>query len=81
MENEVPTIDKIMNSNITKSDKKRCLRLYEQLYTYEENSADYYRTIDSINEILNKSNIYTKEEIKFLEKEEEKLRKNVLFSG
>ncbi len=74
VENEIPTIVKIMNSNITKNDKKQCLRLYEQFTNADEYSAEYYRLIDCINEILSKSNFYTKKEIIFLESEEEKLK-------
>ena len=74
MENEVPTILKIMSSNITRNDKKQCLRLLDQMSNSDEFSADCFRLIDSINEILSKGNNYTKDEIKFLEREEEKLK-------
>jgi ATP-dependent Lon protease len=74
MENEVPTILKIMDSNITKNDKKECLRLFYQTNNVEAYSEDYFRFIDEINTILKKGIIYTKTEIKFLEDEEEKLK-------
>jgi ATP-dependent Lon protease len=75
MTKEVPTIEKIMISNITKNDKKQCLRLLDQLTNTDEYSAECFRLIDSINDILVKGQNYTKEEIKFLEAEEEKLKK------
>ena len=74
MENEIPTIEKIMKSNITKMEKKNCLRLFEQMSCAEDTNAEYFRLIDSINEILTKGKMYTKEEIHFLEKEENKLK-------
>ena len=74
LDEEIPTIQKIMNSNITKADKKTCLKLFEQFHNSDSCSTEYYRLIDSINEILLKSKMYTKEEIQFLEDEEEKLR-------
>lgn len=74
MEDEVPTIEKIMISNITRNDKKQCLRLLDQMTNSDEYSSECFRLIDSINEILLKGKNYTKEEIKFLELEEEKLK-------
>jgi len=74
IEDEKPTIEKIMRSNITKMDKKTCLRLYEQLSCAEDTNAEYFRIIDNINEILKKGELYTKEEIRFLEGEENKLK-------
>jgi ATP-dependent Lon protease len=74
MENEVPTVTKIMKANITKNDKKKCLRLLEQMESVELSSEDYFRFMDEINIILRKESFYTKKEIEFLEKEEEKLR-------
>ena len=75
MDNEVPTIEKIMSSNITRNDKKQCLRLLDQMTNTDEYSAECFRLIDSINEILWKGKNCTKEEIKFLESEEERLQK------
>ena len=75
MDNEVPTIQKIMTSNITRSDKKQCLRLLDQMTNTDEYSAECFRLIDSINEILCKGKNCSKEEIKFLESEEERLQK------
>ena len=74
MDDEVPTIEKIMISNITRNDKKQCLRLLDQMTNSDEYSSECFRLIDSINEILLKGKNYTKEEIKFLELEEEKLK-------
>jgi len=75
MEDEVPTVQKILNSNITKNEKKQCFRLLDQLNNMDESSEDYFRIIDCINEILSKGKFYTKAEILMLEKEEEKLKK------
>ena len=73
MEYEIPTIPKILNAFITKADKKKCLRLYDQLSCHEVYSNDYYRVIDSINDILR--NAYSsQEEVNLLEKEEDRLR-------
>ena len=75
MTNEIPTIPKILNSNLTKNEKKQCLRMFDQLNNIEDFSEEYYNIIDKINEILMKGKLYSKDEILFLEKEEEKLRK------
>jgi ATP-dependent Lon protease len=74
LDEEVPTIEKIMNANITKGDKKMCLRLFDQFNNADPYSDIYFRLIDSINEILFKAKAYTKSEVAFLEKEEEKLK-------
>ena len=75
MENEVPTIPKIMTSNITKNDKKTCLRLFDQFNNCTAYSEEYFRLMDEINLILLKGKNYSKNEIDFLDSEEEKLRK------
>ena len=75
MRNEIPTVRKIINSNITKNEKKQCFRYLDQLMNMEECSEDYFRIIDLVNDILSKSDFYSKEEILMLEKEEENLRK------
>jgi ATP-dependent Lon protease len=74
MDGEKPTIEKIMKSNITQNDKKFCLRLYEQMSCAEDTNSEYFRLIDNINEILYKGKIYTVEEIRFFEEEENKLK-------
>lgn len=74
IENEKPTIEKIMSSNVTKTDKKICLRLYEQMSCAEDTNAEYFRLIDNINEILKKGEMYSLEDIRFLELEESKLK-------
>jgi ATP-dependent Lon protease len=74
MEREVPTIEKILSANLTHNDKKKCIRLFESLQTFEPYSEDYFRLIDSINDIIFKSKFVTPEEVTFLEKEEEKLK-------
>lgn len=74
LEQEVPSIEKIMKANITRGDKKMCLRLFDQFDNADPYSDVYYHLIDSINEILSKAKGYTKSEIAFLEAEEEKLK-------
>lgn len=76
MENEIPDENKIMKSNLTRKDKKFCLKLWNQLQTIEEYSNEYFQIIERINNLIEKSKFYTKKEIEFLEKEEEKLKKN-----
>lgn len=74
MEDDVPSILKIMNSNITKNEKKQCLRFFDQMNNVDPYSEDYFKFMDQINEILKKGEFYSKTEIKFLESEEEKLK-------
>ena len=75
MEKDIPTIPKILSANVTKEDKKRCLRFFDEMKNSEQYSSDYFRLQDSINEILGKSKFHSKEEIIFLEAEEERLKK------
>ena len=74
MDQEIPTIPKIMSANITKDDKKRCIRLFDQMQNSEPFTSDYFRLGDEINGILGKSHFYSKKEVTYLEKEEEKLK-------
>jgi len=74
MKNDIPTIRKILNSNITRYEKKLCLRYLDQLMNMDDSSEDYFRIIDKVNEILSKGKFYSKQEILKLEKEEENLR-------
>jgi len=74
MEKETPTIPKILQSCITKEEKKKCMRLFDQMNNVEPYTSEYFQLFDSINEILGKSRNHSKEEIQFLELEEEKLR-------
>jgi len=76
LDDEIPTLNSIMQSNTTKTDKKTCLKLFEQMSAVERadgTNAEYYRLVDSINIILSKSKTFSTEEIRFLENEEEKL--------
>ena len=73
---ELPSLEKILNSQITKNDKKECLKLFTQFANLKNSSdinSEYYRLIDCINLLLKKSDNYTLEEIKFLESEENRL--------
>ena len=74
MEDETPNIPKILEACITKDEKKKALRLFDQMNNVDPYSSDYFRLMDSINELLGKSNYYSKEDIKFLESEEKKLK-------
>ena len=74
METEIPTLKDVLNSNITTNEKKTCLRLMDQLGVVDEYTEDYFRLIDSLNEILSKGKFYTPEQILFLEAEETKLK-------
>ncbi len=72
LESELPTLEKIMNSKITRTDKKQCLKLYRQFLDVSEKNSDYYRLIDNINNYL--QNTYSDSELAILEQREEKLK-------
>ena len=71
---ETPTIPKIFQANITKADKMRCTKLYDQLQNIEPFTTQYDKKVEEINNILRKGKRYTKAEIKRLEKIEASLR-------
>lgn len=74
IKDEIPTIVKIYNSNITTSDKTKCTKLYDQLQNIEPYTQEYDNKVSEINNILRKSNKYTKEEIEWLESESNRLK-------
>lgn len=78
MEGARPTIQKIMSSRITQSDKIRALQLYEMLQQCNFNSDDWFETQRRINSILN-AQLDTKEELEHLEREEAHM-KDVMIS-
>lgn len=71
LETQIPTEEKILSAQLTKNDKQKCFRLFLQFKNTEPNSSEWFRLIDSINEILNIK--YSLDEIQFLDREEEKL--------
>lgn len=73
IDDETPNEGTIIRANLTRNDKKLCLRYLEQARSAEDHSEDYYKAIDKINSILAKSSKYTKAQIEFLEKEEARL--------
>jgi len=74
IEEEIPTIPKIFKANITEADKIRCTKMYDQLQNIEPYTTDHDNKVSEINNILRKSNKYTKDEIKFLESEANRLK-------
>ena len=79
MQDEIPDLSRILSANITKSDKKRCIRLLEQMEIVEPFSEDFFRFSDDINRTL--SIQYSLSDLEFLEKEEERLSKISLENG
>jgi ATP-dependent Lon protease len=77
IEDEVPTIPKILQSNTTREDKKRCIKLYDQLKNTEPYTTEYETIIEKINNIIRKGKQYTKKEIQELERIESKLKLQV----
>lgn len=78
MENEIPTIPKIMEASLTKDDRKQCLRKFDQLHNTEPYTEGYYNLIDQINLIIGKSNDLNYKNSLVLEKEEKKLDQIIL---
>ena len=78
LDDEVPTIEKIVNAAITKRDKKVCLKLFDQLNSIEPYTSDYFKLIDNINNILIKADSKNYKQVLDLEKEEERLRKLIV---
>ncbi len=74
IKNETPTIPKILQANITKSDKKRCIILMDQLNHTQPFTSDYDSLIIEINGIIGKGDSFSKEDIEQLEAEEKNLR-------
>ncbi len=78
MEDEKPTLLKIMESPITTDDRKLCLRKFDQLQNTEPFTEQFYNINDEINLIIGKSNDKNYKQSILLEKEEEKLNKIIL---
>ena len=74
LENEKPTIPKILQANITTSDKKHCLRLFDQLRNMDQYTAEYDQKEDEINNFLRKGDQYTPQQIQELESVEKHIR-------
>lgn len=55
---EIPSIKKILEANITKNDKKLCLRYFDRWNNVEPYTAEYYSIMDAINIILAKESTY-----------------------
>ncbi len=75
IENETPTIPKILNGNITFEDKKKCIKLFDQLNNTEPYTTQYNTITEGINNIIRKGKNHTKREIKRLEDIEKELKK------
>ncbi len=74
IEEETPTIPKILESNITLDDKKRCIKLFDQLNNTEPYTSEHDTIIETINNIIRKGKKYTKAEIEKLESIETNLK-------
>lgn len=75
IESEMPTMAKILDANITLEDKKKCVRLFDQLGNVYQYTDEYNNIVENINNIIMKGNNYTKKEIERLEQIECNLRK------
>lgn len=78
IEEETPTIPKILNANITTDDKKRCIKLFDQLNNMDPYTPDHDKKVEQINNIIRKGKKYTKSEIKRLEAIEARLKQNAI---
>lgn len=67
IQDETPTISKILQANITHEDKKKCIVLYDQLNNIEPYTSEHANKIEEINNIIRKGKSYSKEQIKQLE--------------
>jgi ATP-dependent Lon protease len=74
IDDEIPSIPKIYEANITEMDKMKCTKLYDQLQNLEPCTTEYDSKVSEINNILRKGNKYTKEELKQMEAEAKKLK-------
>jgi len=74
IDEETPTILKIMSANITQDDKKRCVKLFDQLNNIEPFTEEHCKKEEEINNIIRKGKRYTKKEINELEAIETQLR-------
>jgi len=74
IQDETPTISKILCANITHEDKKKCIILFDQLNNIEPYTSEHSNKIEEINNIIRKEKAYTKDEIKQLETIEAELK-------
>ena len=75
---ETPTIPKILSSNITFVDKKRCIKFYDQLQNIEPYTPEHETKMEQINNIIRKGKRYTEEEVRELEQIENNLKEKAL---
>ena len=73
IDDEAPTIPKILQCNIMMNDKKKCIKLFDQLNNLEPFTADYDQKAEEINNIIRKGNKYSKVQIQQLENIEKSL--------
>lgn len=78
IDDETPTVSRIIKSNLTDDDKKRAIKLFDILNNNEPYTVDYNRTVDQINNIIRKGNSITREEIKRLDQIEKQLKELVV---
>lgn len=78
MDKDIPSIASILRAKIPKGDKKKALRLYDILQNCEPFTEVYYKYCHNISKILAiEKELTNPEEVSKLEKEEEKLKKNI----
>lgn len=78
IKDETPNILKILESNITHEDKKRCIILFYQLNNIEPYTVEQANKIEEINNIIRKGEAYTKEQIEQLDAAEAYLKSKAL---
>lgn len=74
IEDEKPTIEKILTYPLNKDEQKKCIKLFDRLNNLEPFTSDYSFVQDSINHILDESKNQSHKEVEYLERENERLK-------
>ena len=74
IQSETPTIDDILEANITREDKKYCIKLHDQLTDPDTTISQYYAINELIYNMISKGKQYTKAQIEELEQAENELK-------
>lgn len=77
MDEEKPTLEKILNSNLCKSDKKHCIYIFNRLLTLEPFSVEYLELMRTINLMILNGNKLTTGDMMTLELIEHRILANV----
>lgn len=74
IKDETPTLETILSANITKEDKKYCIKLYDQLNDPDTSVSQYYSINELIYNMISKGKQYNKDQVIQLENTETRLK-------